>query len=55
MAQQKVSAIQNPSTGSYTVQVPKSAATGKFVASAPKPGRIQVLKAGKAAAKRSAS
>lgn len=47
MATSKIPAHRNPSTGSYTVPMPKSAATGKFVARSKASGRIQVLKASK--------
>lgn len=42
MATKKVAATRNAKTGSYTVRVPKSASTGKFVTESKTQGRIEV-------------
>lgn len=43
MATNQIAAVRNAKTGSYTVRVPKSARTGRFVAPKAKPqGRIEV-------------
>jgi len=42
MATKKVAAQRSARTGSYTVRVPKSATTGKFVAVPKKQGKIVV-------------
>lgn len=42
MAEKKVAAKLNATTGSYTVYVPKDARTGAFVSEPKKPGRIIV-------------
>lgn len=42
MATTKISATRNAKTGSYTVRVPKSASTGKFVSESKVTGRIKV-------------
>jgi|ThiBio_inoc_plan_1041526.scaffolds.fasta_scaffold00964_23 hypothetical protein len=42
MAAKKSTAARNAKTGSYTVHVPKSAATGKFVSESSATGRIVV-------------
>lgn len=42
MTAKRVAATRNPRTGSYTVRVPKSATTGKFVSEAKTQGRIEV-------------
>jgi len=42
MAAKKVTAARNAKTGSYTVRVPKSASTGKFVSESKAKGRIEV-------------
>ncbi|HIX00152.1 MAG TPA: hypothetical protein H9871_08405 [Candidatus Nesterenkonia stercoripullorum] len=49
MTTKKVAAVRNPTTGSYTVPVPKSARTGRFVARSAKTGRIMVVPAPKKA------
>lgn len=43
MTTKKVAATRNAKTGSYTVRVPKSAKTGKFVSNVKQSGRIQVV------------
>lgn len=43
MATKKVAATRNAKTGSYTVRVPKSARTGKFISNAKQSGRINVV------------
>lgn len=40
MATKRISAKRNPKTGSYTVRIPKSTSSGKFVSNARKPARI---------------
>lgn len=42
MTGKKVTAKRNTKTGSYTVRVPRSAKTGKFVSTTKKPGSIKV-------------
>ena len=42
MATKKVAVARNAKTGSYTVRVPKSASTGKFVTESKATGRIEV-------------
>lgn len=42
MSRKKIAAKRNPKTGSYTVRVPKSTASGKFVSEARKPARIVI-------------
>lgn len=42
MKTKKTVVSRSARTGSYTVKVPKSAVTGKFVSTAPKRGSIQI-------------
>lgn len=42
MAAKKIAATRNEKTGSYTVHVPKSATTGKFVSESGAKGSIVV-------------
>lgn len=42
MAMKKVKAVRNSATGSYTVPMPKSTATGRFVAERQTQGRIEI-------------
>lgn len=44
-----VGAVKNKATGSYTVAVPKSAMTGRFVGRTSGEGKIKVLGSGKKA------
>ncbi len=47
MTAKKVVATRSPATGSYTVRIPKSTRTGKFVSQPGRPGRIEVGKSAK--------
>lgn len=47
MASKKVETARNAKTGSYTVRVPKSASSGKFVSETRTGGRIQIGVQGK--------
>lgn len=40
MATKKVKAVRNPRTGSYTVSVPRSAVTGRFISRSAQTGKL---------------
>lgn len=42
MAAKKIKAKKNPITGSYTMHLPKSALTGKFLSEKPEPAKIRI-------------
>lgn len=42
MSRKKIKAQRNPKTGSYTVRVPKSTSTGKFVSEARQPAHLVI-------------
>lgn len=44
MTTKKVAATRNAKTGSYTVRVPKSATTGKFVSNGKQSGQIKLIR-----------